>query len=103
MSFIMIIWHQNRVKQTSSFFLWILTASFLSLKQIIFKDIGGYVEKWFDTLNYDERRRKTSFPVEKNKTIIGFMKVEKGGQIVTNITQRHQRHMVEEFKKMIIK
>ena len=37
------------------------------------------VEKWFDTLNYDEDD-KISLPIGKNKKVIGLFKDELGGK-----------------------
>ena len=43
------------------------------------------IEKWFGTLNYDERARKR-LPAEKNEKVISLMKGERGNQIVTKFT-----------------
>ena len=45
-----------------------------------YKDIANDVEKRFDTSNYEANR---PLPTEKNKKVIGLMKDELGGKIIT--------------------
>ena len=47
-----------------------------------YKDIASDVENRFDTSNYEVNR---SLPTVKNKKIIGLMKYELGGKIITNL------------------
>ena len=67
----------NRVKlcymDTDSFIMSIKTNDF-------FKDISIDVDKRFDTLNYEINR---PLPTGKNKKVIGLMKDELGGKIIT--------------------
>ena len=58
---------------TDSFIMHIKTEDF-------YKDIADDVEKRFDTSNYDVNR---PFPTGKNKKVIGLMKDELGGKIMT--------------------
>ena len=58
---------------TDSFLMHIKTEDF-------YKDITGNVEKGFDTSNYEVNRL---LPAGKNKKVIGLMKDELGGKIVT--------------------
>ena len=58
---------------TDSFAMHIKTEDF-------YKDIAGDVEKRFDTSNYDVNR---PLPTGKNKQVIGLMKDELGGKIMT--------------------
>ena len=44
------------------------------------KDIANDVEKRFDTSNYEVNR---PLPTGKNKSVIGLMKDESGGKIIT--------------------
>ena len=46
------------------------------------KDIADDVEKRFDTSNYEVNRR---LPTGKNKKVIGLMKDELGGKIMTDL------------------
>ena len=46
----------------------------------VYKDIANDVEKWFDTSNYELNR---PLPTGKNKKVIGLMKDELGGKIIT--------------------
>ena len=46
----------------------------------IYKDIASDVENWFDTSNYEVNR---PLPTGKNKKVIGLMKDELGGKIIT--------------------
>ena len=69
----------NRVKlcymDTDSFVMNIKTNDF-------YKDIANDVEKRFDTSNYECNR---PFPIGKNKKVIGLMKDELGGKIITEL------------------
>ena len=60
---------------TDSFVTYIKTEDF-------HKDIAGDVERWFDTSNYD-KKDKRPLPIGKNKKIIGLLKDELGGKIMT--------------------
>ena len=46
----------------------------------VYKDIAGDIEKRFDTSNYEVNR---PLATEKNKNVIGLMKDELGGKIMT--------------------
>ena len=46
----------------------------------VYEDIVGNVEKRFDTSNYEVDR---PLPIRKNKNVIGLMKDELGGKIMT--------------------
>ena len=67
----------NRVKlcymETDSFIMSIKTNYF-------YKDIANNVDKRFDTSNYESNR---PLPTGKNKKVIGLMKDELGGKIIT--------------------
>ena len=58
---------------TDSFIMHVKTEDF-------YKDIAGHVEKRFDTSNYEVNR---PLPAGKNKKVIGLMKDELGGKIMT--------------------
>ena len=60
---------------TGSFIMHIKTEDF-------YKDIANYVERWFDTSNYDEKDN-TPLSIGKNKKVIGKFKDELGGKIMT--------------------
>ena len=62
---------------TDSFIIYIKTEDF-------FEDISNYVERWFDTSNYD-KDDKRPLPIGKNKKIPGIFKDELGGEIMTEI------------------
>ena len=49
-------------------------------KKDFYKDIADGVEKRFDTSNYEVNR---PLPIGKNKKVIGLMKYELGGKIMT--------------------
>ena len=49
------------------------------------------VEKWFDTLNYDEDD-KISLPIGKNKKVIGLFKDELGGNIMIEFVKQNHIH-----------
>ena len=49
-------------------------------KNYLYKDIANDVEKRFDTSNYEVNR---PLPTGKNKKVIGLMKDELGGKIIT--------------------
>ena len=77
MNFGMIPKYGNDVKlcymDTDSFIMNIKTEDF-------YKDIANDVEKRFDTSNYEVNR---PLPTGKNKKVIGLMKDELGGKIIT--------------------
>ena len=53
-----------------------------------YEDIASYVENGFDTSNYEVNRPS---PTGKNKKVIGLMKDELGGKIITEfVTLRPQ-------------
>ena len=52
---------------TDSFIIYIKTEDF-------FEDISNYVERWFDTSNYD-KDDKRPLPIGKNKKIPGILKM----------------------------
>ena len=52
-----------------------------SITKDFYEDIADDVEKWFDTLNYDEDD-KISLPIGKNKKVIGLFKDELGEKIM---------------------
>ena len=58
---------------TNSFIMNIKTEDF-------YKDFANNVEKRFDTSNYEVNR---PLPMGKNKKVIGLMKDELGGKIIT--------------------
>ena len=61
---------------TDSFFFYIKTEDFC-------EGIANYVERWFDTSNYDENKTvKRPFAIGKNKKVIGLFKDELGGNIM---------------------
>ena len=63
---------QNCYADTGSFVVYIKTEDF-------YEDIANDVEKWFDTLNYDNNR---PLPIYMNKKVIGLFKDELGGKIM---------------------
>ena len=66
---------------TDSFIMNIKTEDF-------YKDIANDVEKKFDTLNYEVNR---PLPTGKNKKVIGLMKDELGGKIITEFVTLRQK------------
>ena len=50
----------------------------------VYQDIADDVEKRFDTSNYDVNR---PLPLGKNKKVIGLMKNELGGKIITEFVE----------------
>ena len=60
---------------TDSFIMHIKTEDF-------YKDIANDVEKRFDTSNYEVNR---PLPIGKNKKVIGLIKYELGGNIMTEL------------------
>ena len=65
-----------------------------------YKDIAQDVEERFDTSNYDVDR---PFPKVKNKKVIGLMKVELGGGIITEFVALRPKtysYMTDEFLEM---
>ena len=73
------------------------------IMNIIYKDITNDVENRFDTSNYEVNR---PLPTEKNKKIIGLMKDELGGKIITEfVTLRPKTYAFltddgKEYKKV---
>ena len=67
----------HRYTDTDSFIINIKTADF-------FEDISNYVERWFDTSNYD-KNDKRPFPIGKNKKVAGLFNDELGGKIITEV------------------
>ena len=59
---------------TDSFVIYVETEDF-------YKDIANYVDKWFDTSNYDENDERP-LPIRKNKKVIGMFKDELDGKIM---------------------
>ena len=53
-----------------------------------YRDIAHDVEKRFDTSNYEVNR---PLPTGKNKKVIGLMKDELGGKIITEIVTLRQK------------
>ena len=62
---------------TDSFVIHIFTEDF-------FEDIANYVERWFDTSNYD-KDDKRPLPIGMNKKIISLFKDELGGKIMKEL------------------
>ena len=54
----------------------------------VYEDIGGKVEKRFDTSNYEVSRL---LPTGKNEKVIGLMKDELGGKIMTKFVALRPR------------
>ena len=79
--------HQNNAKlchmDTSSFIIDIKTEYF-------YEDIANDVEKRFDTSNYEVNR---ALPTGKNKKVIGLMKDESGGKILTEFAAFRQKSL----------
>ena len=48
------------------------------------EDIAVYVERWFDTSNYD-KNDKRPLPIGKNETVAGLFKDELGGKIMKEL------------------
>ena len=71
--------HDNKVKlcytDTDSFIINIKTNDF-------YEHIASDVENMFDTSNYEVNR---PFPMGKNKKVIGLMKDELGGKVITEV------------------
>ena len=64
-----------------NYVMWILIVFLMHIKkEDFYKDIAYDVKKRFDTSNYECDR---PLPTEKNKKVIGFMKDELGGNIMT--------------------
>ena len=64
-----------------------------------YKDIANDVEKRFDTSNYEVNR---PLPAEKNKKVIGLMKDELGGKIITEfVTLRPKTYsyLTDDYKE----
>ena len=51
-----------------------------------------YVERWFDTSNYDENYKRP-LPIDKYKKVIGLFKDELGGKIVKEFLYLEQKHI----------
>ena len=78
---------------TDSFIISIKTNDF-------YKDIANDVEKRFDTSNYEVNR---PLPTGKNKKVIGLMKDELGGKIITEFGTLRPRNKEIGTKKCVIK
>ena len=62
-----------------------------------YKDIANDIEKWFDMSNYEVDR---PLPTGKNKKVIGLMKNELGGKIITEfITLRPKTYLTDDGKE----
>ena len=88
--------YNNDVKlcymDTDSFIMNIKTNDF-------YKDISNDVENWFDTSNYEVNR---PLPTGKNKKIIGLMKDELGGKIITefvNLRPKTSSFLIDDGKE----
>ena len=80
MKFGMITLNQS-IKAKQNYVTWELTALLFILKLKIFPEgIANKVEKWFDTLSYDENN-KTPLLIGKDKKVIGLFKDELEGKI----------------------
>ena len=93
---IYIILHGENIKlcymDTDSFIMNIKTEDF-------YKDIANDVKKRFDTSNYEVNRR---LPTGKNKKVIGLMKDELGGKIITEfVTLRPKTYpyLTDDYKE----
>ena len=64
---------------TDSFIMHIKTEDF-------YKDIADDVERWFDTSNYDKNDNRP-LPIGKNKKVIGKIKDELGGKIMSEFCE----------------
>ena len=69
---------------TNSFIISIKTEDF-------YEDIANDVEKRFDTSNYEVNR---PLPTGKNKKVIGLMKDELGGKIMTEFAALRPKHIL---------
>ena len=52
-----------------------------------YEDIANYVERWFDTSNYDYNDKRL-LPIGKNKKVIGLFKDELGGKVMKESVKR---------------
>ena len=75
---------------TDSFIMHIKTEDF-------YKDIADDVEKGFDTSNYEVNR---PLPTRKNKKVIGLMKDELGGKIMTEFVALRPKTYFMTVKKI---
>ena len=67
----------------------------------LYKDIAGDVENRFDTSNYEANR---PLPTGKNKKVIGLMKDELGGKIITEfVTLRPKTYSFLTDDVMLVK
>ena len=57
----------------------------------VYEDIVGNVEKRFDTSNYEIDR---PLPIGKNKKVVGKMKDEIGGKIMTELHHLDQEYIL---------
>ena len=77
---------------TDSFIMNIKTEDF-------YKDIANDVEKKFDTSNYEVNR---PLPIRKNKKVIGLMKDELGGKIMTEFVALRSKtysYLTDDFEE----
>ena len=72
---------------------WTRIASLMNIKtNDFYEDIANDVENRFGTSNYEVNR---PLPTAKNKKVIGLMKDELGGKIITEfVTLRHKNIFV---------
>ena len=66
MTFIMILWYRNGVKNNN--LLYTDTDIPLIKTDDFYQDTANEVEKWFDTSRYDERSKKCHYLWQKTKT-----------------------------------
>ena len=80
MSFVIIIWYQNRVKKLKLLYKDIKSLIPLTKTDNFYEYTAGNVEveKWFDTSNYDKRRR----PLKKGGKIISLIRDKRRGKII---------------------
>ena len=67
-----------------------------------YKDIANDVEKGFDTSNYEVNR---ALPIGKNKKVIGLMKDELGGKIMTEfvaLSPKTYSYLTDDYKDCLL-